>query len=84
MRFEIKSNRIFHSIITVIMLARRQGGESDLSEKNGASWTDDEQYRWNGFFSVVFGSCPSAGQCSASVSTSDVDKIKKRLGEFDR
>ena len=42
------------------MRARRLGGASDLRERNRASWTADDQYRWNGFVSVVIASCPSA------------------------
>ena len=43
-----------------------------MRERNRDSWTADDQYRWNGLLSVVIGSCPSAVQCSATESTTDV------------
>ena len=52
--------------------ARHLGGASALRVRNGASLTDVGQYRWNGFLSVVVGSCPIAVQRSATMSTSDV------------
>ena len=54
------------------MRARRLGGAPALREQNRAPWTADDQYRWNGFLSVVISSCPSSVQRSATESTSDV------------
>ena len=70
--------------MAAIMLAIRLGGALYYMERNRAMWTADDQYRWNGFLSVVNGSCPIAVQCSATESTSDVGQIQKRIGEFRR
>ena len=61
------------------MQARQLHGASDLRIWNRSSWTADDQCHWNGFLSVVIGSYPSAVQCSATASTSDVVQDKKRL-----
>ena len=46
--------------MAVMMRARRMGGASGLKEQNRATWTADDQYRWNGFLFDVIGSCPNA------------------------
>ena len=59
------------------MRARRLGGAPALREQNRATWTVDDQYRWNGFLFVVISLCPSSVQRSATESTSDVGQYIK-------
>ena len=54
------------------MRAMHLVGVPAIRERNRASWTADDQYRWNGFLSVAISSCPSSVQRSATESTSDV------------
>ena len=39
--------------MAALMRARRLGGALYYMERNRAMWTADDQYRWNGFLSVV-------------------------------
>ena len=65
------------------MRARRLGGSSDLRERNRASRTVDDSCRWNGFLTVVFGSCPEQSNAQKMSQHQMSGKIKKRIGEFD-
>ena len=67
------------------MRARRLGGVTDLKERNRVSRIADDQYRWNGFLSIVIGSCPQVHSNVQQMSKLRMSgKIQKRLGEFDR
>ena len=75
--FVVQSGPNLSDWAAVKMRAGRVGGASAMGERNRASGTRDDQYRWNDFLSVAISSCPSSVQSSATESTSDVGQDSK-------